>query len=288
MPTRFSLRAHSSPLDVLARFGAILQLIETTGAALEGRRILLYSYGSGMSATMLSLVGRATESPRFALSRLQATVRRTARSLRAGVGAARRARPRSAGPPPAARSRCFCAVHATRAAEHMCHAGLLWLQPPPYQLPLLTAAAPPSPHPPTHPPNRAVGPCDAAGAARAKVTRGIRAGDAAGGAAVRARARLAGLPAAACGCITNSHAGQAAPAHGGCTTRSPAQACTCEPWPSPPQPLPPPAPFARRSYCAGNYKPEMPSVDELEPGTFYLVEVDARYRRAYARKPPSQ
>ena len=40
-------------------------------------------------------------------------------------------------------------------------------------------------------------------------------------------------------------------------------------------------------YCAGNYKPEMPSLEELEPGTFYLVEVDARYRRAYARKPPS-
>lgn len=41
-------------------------------------------------------------------------------------------------------------------------------------------------------------------------------------------------------------------------------------------------------YCAGNFKPEMPSMDELEPGTFYLAEVDARYRRIYARKPPPQ
>lgn len=34
----------------------------------------------------------------------------------------------------------------------------------------------------------------------------------------------------------------------------------------PPQPR-----FAARRYCAGNYKPEMPAVDELDPGTFYLV-----------------
>lgn len=46
--------------------------------------------------------------------------------------------------------------------------------------------------------------------------------------------------------------------------------------------------LAEQRYCAGNYKPEMPAVEELEPGAFYLVEVDARYRRAYARKPLAQ
>lgn len=51
------------------------QLIETTGAALEGRRVLMYSYGSGISASMFSLVGRRPEAPRFALQRLQAMVR---------------------------------------------------------------------------------------------------------------------------------------------------------------------------------------------------------------------
>ena len=45
-----------------------------------------------------------------------------------------------------------------------------------------------------------------------------------------------------------------------------------------------PTRYARR-YCAGNYKPELPAVEELEPGTFYLVEADARYRRIYSRKP---
>lgn len=53
-------------------------------------------------------------------------------------------------------------------------------------------------------------------------------------------------------------------------------------------PAPHVPPIFFRSWGAGNYKPEMPSVDDLEPGTYYLVEVDARYRRAYARKPASQ
>lgn len=51
-----------------------VQIIETTGAALEGRRILMYSYGSGISATMFSLVGRHVEG-RFNLARMQAMVR---------------------------------------------------------------------------------------------------------------------------------------------------------------------------------------------------------------------
>lgn len=57
-------------------WSGVAQLIETTGAALEGRRVLLYSYGSGISATLLSLVGRRPTSDahaaRFSLDRLQA------------------------------------------------------------------------------------------------------------------------------------------------------------------------------------------------------------------------
>ncbi|KAL4431198.1 hypothetical protein ABPG75_006454 [Micractinium tetrahymenae] len=123
-------------------WSGIPQLIETTGAALEGRRVLLYSYGSGLSATMLSLVGRAPESPRFSLARLQA-----ASDL------------------------------AMRLARRV---------------------------------------------------------------------------------------------------------------PKPPEEFEQAMQLAEQRYCAGNYKPEMPPVEELEPGTFYLVEVDARYRRAYARKPVAQ
>ena len=37
--------------------------------------MLMYSYGSGISASMFSLVGRRPEAPRFALARLQAMVR---------------------------------------------------------------------------------------------------------------------------------------------------------------------------------------------------------------------
>lgn len=33
-------------------------------------------------------------------------------------------------------------------------------------------------------------------------------------------------------------------------------------------------PPSRRSYCAGNYKPELPAMEELEPGTFYLVRAE--------------
>ena len=56
-------------------WSGIPQLIETTGAALEGRRILMYSYGSGISASMFSLVGRTpSRGPRFSLARLQGLV----------------------------------------------------------------------------------------------------------------------------------------------------------------------------------------------------------------------
>ena len=48
---------------------------------------------------------------------------------------------------------------------------------------------------------------------------------------------------------------------------------------------PPACPALPCRYCAGNYRPEMPPLEELEPGAFHLVEVDARYRRTYARRP---
>ncbi|KAI3433351.1 hypothetical protein D9Q98_003169 [Chlorella vulgaris] len=120
-------------------WSGISQLIETTGAALEGRRVLLYSYGSGISATMLSLVGRPTTNPRFSLARLQAM---SDLSMR------------------------------------------------------LARRLPKSP---------------------ADFEQAMR--------------------------------------------------------------------LAEQRWMAGNYKPEMPSLDDLEPGTFHLVEVDTRYRRIYARKP---
>ena len=63
------------PTGIITPSLCTLQLIETTGAALEGRRVLMYSYGSGISASMFSLVGRRPEAPRFALQRLQAMVR---------------------------------------------------------------------------------------------------------------------------------------------------------------------------------------------------------------------
>lgn len=123
-------------------WSGIAQLIETTGTGLEGRRVLMYSYGSGISATMLSLVGRTPAAPRFSLPRLQAM-----------------------------------SDLAMRLARRV---------------------------------------------------------------------------------------------------------------PKSPEDFEQALQLAEQRYCAGNYKPEMPAVEELEPGAFYLVEVDARYRRAYARKPLAQ
>ena len=42
--------------------------------------------------------------------------------------------------------------------------------------------------------------------------------------------------------------------------------------------------LAEQRYGAGNYRPVMPALEELAEGTYYLAEVDARYRRTYARK----
>jgi hydroxymethylglutaryl-CoA synthase len=53
----------------------------------------------------------------------------------------------------------------------------------------------------------------------------------------------------------------------------------------------PPADFERamaaaeRRHGAAPYRPQQP-VEELRPGTYYLEEVDERWRRIYARRPP--
>lgn len=52
-------------------WSGVAQLVETMGAGLEGRRVLMYSYGSGISASMFSLVGRRVDG-KFNLARLQA------------------------------------------------------------------------------------------------------------------------------------------------------------------------------------------------------------------------
>lgn len=45
------------------------------------------------------------------------------------------------------------------------------------------------------------------------------------------------------------------------------------------------AQLAEQRYGTAGYKPEQPALEELEPGTYYLVRVDDRHRRQYARKP---
>ena len=37
-------------------------------------------------------------------------------------------------------------------------------------------------------------------------------------------------------------------------------------------------------FGSASYRPEMPSVEDLETGTYYLDEVDSKYRRRYCRK----
>ena len=43
--------------------------------------------------------------------------------------------------------------------------------------------------------------------------------------------------------------------------------------------------LAEARYCAGGYRTEIPSLDDMIPGTYYLEEVDSRYRRIYKRVP---
>ena len=51
----------------------LASLVEREGANLEGRRILMYSYGSGLAASLWSVVGRRVEG-KFALSSISSKV----------------------------------------------------------------------------------------------------------------------------------------------------------------------------------------------------------------------
>ena len=51
----------------------LASLVEREGANLEGRRILMYSYGSGLAASLWSVVGRRVEG-KFALSNISSQV----------------------------------------------------------------------------------------------------------------------------------------------------------------------------------------------------------------------
>ncbi|KAK9843825.1 hypothetical protein WJX81_007826 [Elliptochloris bilobata] len=70
--------------SVHASLGA---LVEREGAALEGRRILMYSYGSGLAGTLFSLYARHVAGP-FTLARLAASL-----DIRARLESRRRATP---------------------------------------------------------------------------------------------------------------------------------------------------------------------------------------------------
>ncbi|BDA43888.1 Hydroxymethylglutaryl-CoA synthase, cytoplasmic [Coccomyxa sp. Obi] len=65
----------------------LASLIEAEGAALEGRRVLLYSYGSGLAASLWSLIGRRIEG-KFALGSVAAKL-----DIRGRLAGRRRARP---------------------------------------------------------------------------------------------------------------------------------------------------------------------------------------------------
>ena len=58
----------------------LASLIEAEGAALEGRRILMYSYGSGLAASLWSLIGRRIDG-KFALGSVAAKVTEFAEPL---------------------------------------------------------------------------------------------------------------------------------------------------------------------------------------------------------------
>lgn len=51
-------------------WSGVAQLVETRGSDLEDKRILIFSYGSGIAATLMSVVGRKVEG-QFSLERLQ-------------------------------------------------------------------------------------------------------------------------------------------------------------------------------------------------------------------------
>jgi hydroxymethylglutaryl-CoA synthase len=44
-------------------YAGLASLVEAKGAELEGKRLLLFSYGSGITAGMFTLVGRHVDGP---------------------------------------------------------------------------------------------------------------------------------------------------------------------------------------------------------------------------------
>lgn len=60
---------------------SLAALVEQKGVELEGRRILLYSYGSGLAGTLFSLYARRVQGA-FSLARLAESVRPRAYWLR--------------------------------------------------------------------------------------------------------------------------------------------------------------------------------------------------------------
>ena len=69
--------AHIGGQSLCARAASVhaglASLVEREGANLEGRRILMYSYGSGLAASLWSVVGRQVEG-KFALSNVSSQV----------------------------------------------------------------------------------------------------------------------------------------------------------------------------------------------------------------------
>jgi hydroxymethylglutaryl-CoA synthase len=55
-------------------FSSLLSVVTDQGAGLEGKRVMMYSYGSGSLASIYSFTGRATTTGEFSLARIQTTV----------------------------------------------------------------------------------------------------------------------------------------------------------------------------------------------------------------------
>jgi hydroxymethylglutaryl-CoA synthase len=69
-------------------YAGLLSLVATQGAALAGRRVLMFSYGSGLASSLFSLVAPDDDATRAALERM-----REAAALRERLAARRRASP---------------------------------------------------------------------------------------------------------------------------------------------------------------------------------------------------
>ena len=71
--TRLGNGIHWGWLRAASVHAGLASLVEREGANLEGRRILMYSYGSGLAASLWSVIGRRVEG-KFALSSVSSKV----------------------------------------------------------------------------------------------------------------------------------------------------------------------------------------------------------------------